>query len=344
MRKKSRILVTGDKSPAGAALIRRLKEEGFDNLIVPPSLKLTNQRAAGFFLKKNKPEYVFLIDVVSGGIMTNCARPAEFIYANLQTQNNIIDSCHKEKVKRLIFFGSSCAYPKNCPQPIKEDYLLTGPLEETSEAYAISKIAGIKMCQYYRRQHGADFVSVIPATIYGKDDNFDLESAHVIPALMRKFHEAKAGRKACVLVWGSGRPKREFLYADDVANGCLFLMGKDSLPEIINMGSGADISIRQLAKLIKKITGFEGKIRFDVSKPDGAYRKLLDLSRLKTLGWSAKTDLESALRETYNWYLENLGYANTVGDDLCVVPKYSQDETNLMHNGRIRRSAPTKLY
>lgn len=303
MKKNSRILIVGHKGLAGSALLKRLETGSFNKVFTIPSrLKVTDQRAVAFFFKRTKPEYVFLMDIISGGIMANSNYPAEFIYMNLQAQTNIIHSAWKVKTKKLIFIGSSCVYPKKCFQPMKEEYILTGALEPTSEAFALAKIAGIKMCQYYNRQYGTNFISVIPATVYGRNDDFSSETSHVIPALIRKFHEAKLKARSHVIIWGTGKPRREFLHVDDMADGCLFLMKNRGTPGIINMGTGKDISIRELAVVLKQITDFKGRLRFEIGKADGAYKKLLDSGRLRTLGWKAKVGLRTGLEDLYRWY------------------------------------------
>lgn len=303
MKKHSRIFIVGHSSLVGSALLKRLARSAFNNIItIPSGFNLTDQKAVFSFFKTRKPEYLFIIDVISGGILANSARPAEFIYNNLQVQNNVIHYAWKTGTKKLIFIGSSCVYPKSCSQPMKEECLLTGALEPTSEAFAIAKIAGIKMCQYYNRQYGTNFISAIPATVYGQKDNFDIESSHVLPALMRRFHEAKIKRKREVVIWGTGKPRREFLYVDDMVDACIFLMVNFKTPEIINVGTGSDISIRDLAELLKEIVDFKGKLKFDTNKPDGVARKLLDIGRLKSLGWEAKVGLRDGLEEVYNWY------------------------------------------
>lgn len=244
------------------------------------------------------------MDVRSGGIVANSTYPAEFIYENLQAETNAIHFAYKTKVKKLLFMASSCAYPKDCPQPMKEKYLLNGPLEPTSEAFAIAKIAGIKMCQYYNQQYGTDFISAIPATIYGPGDNFDLKTSHVIPALMRQFHEAKMRGRSSVTIWGSGKPKREFIHVDDLADAAIFIMRKPNIPSLVNIGIGSDIPISELAGLLKCVINFNGKLVFDRSKPDGAFKKLLDITQLKANGWTAKTDLETGLHDLYRWYIK----------------------------------------
>lgn len=305
MKEDNRILIVGYKSLLGSALLQRLRRDGYKRIIaIPPTLDWIDQRAVSIFFQKNKPECIFFIDIKSGGIMANRSYPAEFIYLNLQAQNNVIHSARETGVKKLIFLASSCVYPKHCPQPIREDYLLSGPLEATSEAFALAKIAGIKMCQFYNRQYKTNFISVIPATIYGPNDNFDLKLSHALPALLRRIHEAKVEKEASVTVWGTGKPRREFLYVDDMVDACIFLMRNFKIPEVINAGAGRDISIYELAQLLQEIIGFKGKLKFDTNKPDGAPQKLLDNSRLKSLGWTAKVGLRSGLEKTYSCYKE----------------------------------------
>jgi GDP-L-fucose synthase len=307
MKKNSRIFIADQSGIVGQALRQRLKEEGFKNLLPrsPSQLDLLDQKSVSLFFERNRPEYCFLPSTKEGGIKANIKYPADLIYYNLVIQNNIISSAYESKVKKLIFFASSCVYPKNCPQPMKERYLLTGPLEPTNESYALAKISGIKMCQAYNRQFATQFVSVIPATIYGPNDNFDLNVSHVVPALIRKFHEAKVKNKPSVIIWGSGKPRREFIYSADLADACIFVMSRSILKDVINIGTGIDIPIKKLAELIKDIVAFRGAIKFDANKPDGAYRKLLDNSRLRSLGWRPKTDIYSGLYNTYRWYERN---------------------------------------
>ena len=284
MKKNSRILIIGHGGLAGAALLQRLHNDGCANpLTFSPGFDPLKDTSIRSFFNKNRPEYVFLMDVRSGGILANLHYPADLMYANLRVQNDVIHSAWETKVKKLIFVASSCSYPKKCAQPIKEEYLLTGSPEPTSEAFAIAKIAGIKMCQYYNRQYKTDFISVIPATIYGPGDDFDPATSHVLPALIRKFREAIIKRKSSVTVLGSGKPRREFLHVNDMTEASIFLMNKPKTPQIINVGSGADISICELAELLKDITGFKGTLRFDTRYPDGAHRKLLDIHRLTLL-------------------------------------------------------------
>lgn len=303
MKKDSKILIIGHKSPAGAALSQRLKKDGFSGVLTfSPAFDPLDGKSVKSFFVKNKPDYVFLMDVRSGGILANYTYPADLIYSNLQVQNNIIHSAWKTGVRRLLFVASSCSYPKECPQPMREEYLLTGPLEPTSEAFAMAKIAGIKMCQYYNRQYKTRFISVIPATLYGRGDDFKPETSHVIPALISKFHRARLRMAPNAVIWGSGRPRREFLHVADMADAVIFLIDNPKAPELINIGAGFDVSIRELAGLLKGITGFKGRLKFDARKPDGVYRKLLDVHKLKSLGWTAKVGLRAGLEDLYSWY------------------------------------------
>jgi GDP-L-fucose synthase len=291
----------------GSAIARKLNAEGYQQLVVRTSseLDLRKQQDVQHFFEKEKPDYVFLAAAKVGGIMANNTYRAEFLYDNLSIQNNIIHSSYMVGVKKLLFLGSSCIYPKLAPQPLKEEYLLTGPLEPTNEPYAIAKIAGIKMCQAYHDQYGCNFISVMPTNLYGPNDNYDLNSSHVLPALIRKFHEAKLKRQPSVVLWGSGKPKREFLHADDVADACFFLMQHYNDPEFINVGTGEDITITELAQLIMKIVGYEGKIEHDTSKPDGTPRKLMDVTKLNSLGWKAGITLEQGIRKVYQQFLQS---------------------------------------
>lgn len=307
MNKNSKIYVAGHRGLVGSAIIRNLIKQGYNNLITKTrqELNLLDTQAAAEFFKKEKPEYIFLAAAKVGGIMANKTYPAQFIYENLQIQNNIIHQSYLNGVKKLLFLGSSCIYPRECPQPIKEEYLLTGPLEPTNEPYAIAKIAGIKMCQSYNREYGTNFISVMPTNLYGPNDNFDLANSHVLPALIRKFHEAKINSSESVKVWGTGNPKREFLHVDDLATACVFLMNNYDSSEIINIGTGIDILIRELVEIIKNIIGFKGKIKWDTTKPDGVSRKLLDVSKIHKLGWKHKINLEEGIKMTYEWYKNN---------------------------------------
>ncbi len=307
MDKESKIFVAGHRGLVGSAILRKLQAEGYTNLVTRTraELDLRDQAAVNRFFEEERPEYVFLAAAKVGGILANSTYPADFIRDNLQIQTNVIDAAYRTGVKKLLFLGSSCIYPKYAPQPMKEEYLLTGPLEPTNEWYAVAKIAGIKMAQAYRRQYGFNAISLMPTNLYGPGDNFDLETSHVIPALIRKFHEAKVEGKPHVVVWGTGKPRREFLHVDDLADAALFLMKNNDNEEIINVGVGEDVSIRELAELIQDVVGFKGEIVFDTTKPDGTPRKLLDVSRLQALGWKARIPLREGLASTYRWYVEN---------------------------------------
>lgn len=309
MNKESKIYIAGHNGLVGSALVRTFERENYSNLLLKSKaeLDLLKLNDVYNFFKEEKPEYVILAAAKVGGINANNIYPADFIYENLQIQNNVIHSSHLFKVKKLLFLGSSCIYPKICTQPIKEEYLLTGELEKTNEAYAIAKIAGIKMCQSYNRQYKTNFISVMPTNLYGINDNFDLENSHVIPALIRKIHEAKINNFSEVEIWGTGKPYREFLLVDDLADACMFLLKNYSESEIINVGYGEDLTIKDLAKLICKVVGYKGNLIFNTSKPDGTPRKLLDLSKINKLGWKRKTLLEDGLKITYEWYLKRSG-------------------------------------
>ena len=323
MNKTSRIYVAGHRGLVGSAIFRKFQSEGYFNVIVRSHKELDLMRQAeveGFFWAE-KPEYVFLAAAKVGGVLANNTYPAEFIYQNLLIESNVIHDAYKSGVKKLLFLGSSCIYPRDCPQPMKEEYLLSGKLEQTNEPYAIAKIAGIKMCQSYNRQYGTRFISVMPTNLYGPGDNFDLQTSHVLPALIRKFHEAKireanlpevggserserSSNGSFVTLWGTGTPRREFLHVDDLADACVFLMNHYDDTDIINVGAGKDISVSELADLIKDIMAFKGSIHYDRSKPDGTPRKLLDTSRLKALGWQPKISLRQGIEMTYRWYVE----------------------------------------
>lgn len=307
MKKDSKIYVAGHRGLVGSALIRKLNNSGYSNIITRThvELDLTDQAAVEHFFSSEKPEYVFLAAAKVGGIGANSAYPADFIMENELIQCNVIKSSYKCNVKKLLFLGSSCIYPKMCLQPIKEEYLLTGPLEPTNEAYALAKISGLKMCQYFNIQYGTNYISVMPTNLYGPYDNFDLESSHVLPALIRKMHEAKKENKPYVEIWGSGKPLREFLHVDDMADACVFLMETYTGNEFFNVGTGKEISIRDLAEMIKGIVGFTGELRFDTSRPDGTPRKLLDVSRLSARGWTAKIPLFEGIQSTYDWFLHH---------------------------------------
>lgn len=306
MSNNSKIYVAGHRGLVGSAIVRRLEAEGCTNILTRThaELDLTDQRAVREFFEKEQPEYVFLSAAKVGGIQANSTYPAEFIYQNLMIAANIIHSAYENKAKKLLFLGSSCIYPKLCPQPIREEYLLTSGLEPTNEAYAIAKISGLEMAKFYRKQYGADFISAMPTNLYGINDNFDLNSSHVLPALIRKFHEAKVSRQPEVVMWGTGKPRREFLFVDDLADALVFLMKHYSDEIHVNVGTGEDLEIIELARLIARVVGYEGKIVNDLSKPDGTPQKLLDVSRLKGLGWKAKTSLEAGVKATYDWYLK----------------------------------------
>jgi GDP-L-fucose synthase len=297
----SKIYVAGHRGMVGSAIVRKLRSEGYNNIVTRTSseLDLRNQADVAAFFEQEKPEYVFLAAARVGGIYANNTYRGQFIYENLQIQNNIIHQSYVHNAEKLMFLGSSCIYPKLAPQPLKEEYLLTGLLEHTNEPYAIAKIAGIKMCDAYRAQYGCNFISVMPTNLYGPNDNYDLNNAHVLPALIRKFHHAKIQHEPAVTVWGSGSPMREFLHADDMAAACVFLMNTYDEPGLINIGTGSDVTIKDLALLIKDVVGFEGELVWDASKPDGTPRKLMDVSKLHSLGWQHHYDLEEGIRDVY---------------------------------------------
>jgi GDP-L-fucose synthase len=309
--KTDRIFVAGHRGLVGSALLRILRLRGFNDLILRDrkDLDLTRQEQVEALFASTRPQYVFLAAARVGGIAANHARPAEFIFENLAIQTNVIDSAYRNGVKRLLFLGSSCVYPRECPQPMREEYLLTGPLESTNEAYAISKIAGIKMCAAYNDQYNTDFIAVMPTNLYGINDYFDLNDSHVLPALIRKVHEAKTTNSPHVEIWGSGAPRREFLHVDDLAGACLFLMDCGDAAQLINIGSGEEVSIRDLAELVCTVVGYNGELVFDTSKPDGTPRKLLDCSRLRALGWRNSINLRSGIESTYQWYCGELDAA-----------------------------------
>ena len=301
MEKNSRIYVAGHRGLVGSAIWRELQREGFTNLIgrTHAELELLDCGAVQEFYAKEKPDFVFVAAARVGGILANNNLPAQFLYENLQVQNNLIHGAYEAGVTKLLFLGSSCIYPKHAPQPLKEEYLLTGPLEPTNEWYAIAKIAGVKMCQAYRRQYGCDFISAMPTNMYGPNDNYDLEHAHVLPALIRKFHEAKMAGTPSVICWGSGQPRREFLYADDLGRACVFLMQNYDAEQFINVGYGSDLTIRELAETIKRIVGYKGEIVWDTSKPDGTPRKWMDSSHLLALGWKPQVNFETGIALAY---------------------------------------------
>ena len=303
----SRIYVAGHQGLVGSALLRRLAAEGCTDVVTATrsELDLRNQAAVNEWFRAVRPAYVFLVAGTVGGIMANATRPAEFIYDNMMIHATVVHAAHLERVTKLLYLGSSCIYPRDCPQPIKEEYLLGGPLEPTNEPYAIAKIAGIKLCQAYRRQYGCHFVSAMPTNLYGPHDNFNPETSHVLPAMIHRFHEAVRLGQAEVTVWGSGSPRREFLHVDDLADACLFLMRHYNQESHINVGTGEDLTIRGLADLVARVVGYRGRTVFDPTRPDGTPRKLLDVSRLAATGWTARIPLEEGIRQTYAWFLEH---------------------------------------
>ncbi|QDK77318.1 GDP-L-fucose synthase [Spirosoma sp. KCTC 42546] len=307
MEKQARIYVAGHRGMVGSAITRKLQAEGYTTIITRTSseLDLRNQTAVADFFAQERPEYVFLAAAKVGGIMANNTYRAEFLYDNLMIESNIIHHAYQTGVKKLLFLGSSCIYPKLAPQPLKEEYLLSGFLESTNEPYAIAKITGIKLCESYRSQYGCDFISAMPTNLYGPNDNYDLQGSHVLPALIRKFHEAKINNQPTVEVWGTGSPMREFLHADDLADACFFLMEHYNDELFVNIGTGEDVTIKQVAELIKEIVGFEGELRWNTDKPDGTPRKLMDVSRLHNMGWKHKTELKEGLERTYQDFLAN---------------------------------------
>jgi GDP-L-fucose synthase len=307
MEKNAKIYIAGHRGMVGSAILRKLQKEGFDDFALRSSaeLDLRNQQVVLDFFAAEKPAYVFMAAAKVGGILANNTYRAEFLYDNLMIQNNIIHAAYLNKVKKLLFLGSSCIYPKLAPQPLKEDYLLTGLLEPTNEPYAIAKIAGIKLCDAYRAQYGCNYISVMPTNLYGPNDNYDLKGSHVLPAMIRKFHEAKINNAPAVTMWGTGTPRREFLYADDLADACYFLIQHYDEPGFVNIGTGEDLPINDLALLVKNIVGYTGNIDHDLSKPDGTPRKLMDVSKLTALGWKARTPLEQGIRMAYEDFLRN---------------------------------------
>jgi GDP-L-fucose synthase len=307
MEKVEKIFVAGHRGLVGSAIVRKLGAEGFTNLLTRSrtEVDLANARAVEDFFRAERPSVVVMAAAKVGGIKANNDQPVEFLLENLQIQNNVIPAAHKHGVRKLLFLGSSCIYPKFAPQPIAEEALLGGPLEPTNEAYAIAKIAGIELCQSYAREYGANFISAMPTNLYGPNDNFDLVTSHVLAALLQKAHEAKISGAREIVVWGSGKPRREFLHVDDLAAACVFLLQKYDDPEIINVGTGEDVSIRELAELICEIVGFEGELAWDANKPDGTPRKLLDISKIRRLGWSPSISLREGIARTYEWFLKN---------------------------------------
>lgn len=308
MELNSRIYVAGHNGMVGSAIVRKLKNDGYNNIITKShkDLDLINQNEVKSFFDEYKPEYVFLAAAKVGGIIANDSYSADFIYNNLSIQTNVIHNSYLNNVKKLLFLASSCIYPRECPQPIKEEYFMTGQLEKTNDAYAIAKIAGIKMCQSYNKQYSTNYISLMPTNLYGKNDSYHPENSHVFPALIRKFHEAKTKNEKEVVIWGTGSPYREFLNVDDCADACVFLMNNYNSNEIVNVGSGKDLSIKELAELMKKIIGFRGEVVFDTTKPDGTPKKLLDVSKIQSLGWKYSTELEDGIKMTYQNFLENL--------------------------------------
>ena len=308
MNKNSKIFIAGHKGMVGNAILKLLKKKGYSNIITKnkSELNLLNQKEVNDFFEKNKPEYVFLAAAKVGGIVANNTMRANFIYENLIIETNIIHASHVNKVKKLLFLGSSCIYPKFAEQPIEEISLLTGPLEPTNEYYAIAKIAGIKLCEAYRDQYGDNFISVMPTNLYGPNDNYDLQNSHVLPAMLRKFHEAKINKQPNVIIWGTGKPKREFLHVDDLAEACLFLMKNYNERETLNIGTGVDVSIKKLAEEVKAVTKYQGKIIYYKTKPDGTPRKLLNVKRIHKLGWKHKIELNEGIKKTYKSYLEEM--------------------------------------
>lgn len=307
MELNSKIYVAGHRGLVGSAIVRNLEAKGYTNIVyrTHEELDLTNQADVQAFFKEEQPEYVILAAAKVGGIHANNTYPADFIYDNLMIQNNVIKAAHDYNVKKLLFLGSTCIYPKMAPQPIREEYLLTGALEETNEAYAVAKIAGLEMCKFFKRQYGDNFISCMPTNLYGPNDNFDLQSSHVLPALIRKFHEAKVNGRNTVEVWGTGTPLREFIYVDDMADACVFLMENYDGEQHVNIGTGEEVSIRQLAQTVKEVVGFEGDLVFNTDMPDGTPRKLTTVDKLHGLGWKHKVSLNEGIRLAYEWFLEN---------------------------------------
>jgi len=315
MEKGDKIYVAGHRGLVGSAIVRRLQADGYDNLLLRTSkeLDLREQAAVRAFFAAEKPDYVILAAARVGGILANDTYPAEFIYDNLMMEVNIVDAAHQHNTRKLLALGSTCIYPRMAPQPLKEEYLLTGPLEPTNEWYAVAKIAGIKLCQAYRRQYGCSFIAAMPTNLYGPGDNFNLEKSHVLPALIRKFHAAKENGEASVTLWGTGKPLREFLHVDDLADACLFLLENYDDEEIVNIGVGEDLSVAELAGIVRDVVGFEGEIVYDVSRPDGTPRKLVDVSKINSLGWRARIGLPEGVAQTYQWFLDNQAELRGVG-------------------------------
>lgn len=315
MNKTDKIYVAGHRGLVGSAIVRNLKSKGYNNIVgrTHKELELTDQQAVRAFFEEERPDVVVLAAAKVGGINANNTTPAEFIYDNMQVQCNVIHCCHQYGVKKLLFLGSTCIYPKMAPQPIPEDALLTGPLETTNEAYAVAKIAGMEMCKFYKRQYGDDFISCMPTNLYGPHDNYDLNGSHVLPAMIRKFHEAKLNNAPSVELWGTGTPLREFLYVDDMADACVFLLENYDGEQHVNIGTGKEITIKELAEMVKKTVGFEGEIIWNDSMPDGTPRKLTDVTKLHSLGWRHKVELEEGVRMAYDWFRENVDHARMNG-------------------------------
>jgi GDP-L-fucose synthase len=311
----ARVFVAGHRGLVGSAILRRLEAEGFSRIETASreQLDLRDQAAVNYWFRANRPEYVFLVAGTVGGILANSTRPAEFIYDNMMIHATVVHAAHLFPVKRLLYLGSSCIYPRDCPQPMREEHLLCGPLEPTNEPYAVAKIAGIKLCQAYRRQYGCDFISAMPTNLYGPNDNFDLASSHVLPALVRRFHDAKVEGRREVTVWGTGRPRREFLHVDDLADACVFLMRRYDAAEHVNVGTGEDLTIRELAETVREIVHPGAELVFDATKPDGTPKKLLDVSRLHALGWRHRIGLREGIESSYRWFLENRDHARGAG-------------------------------
>jgi GDP-L-fucose synthase len=315
LNRDSRVYVAGHGGLVGSAILRRLQSDGFSHVLTATreQLDLRDQAAVMYWFRANRPDYVFLVAGTVGGILANATRPAEFIYDNMLIHATVVHAAHTYAAKKLLYLGSSCIYPRQCPQPIKEEYLLTGPLEPTNAAYAIAKIAGIKLCQSYRTQYGSDFISAMPTNLYGPNDNFDLTSSHVLPALLRKCHDAKRDGVREVVIWGSGRPRREFLHVDDLADACLFLMRRYEVADHINVGTGEDVTIRALAEMVRDVVYPEAHLVFDTTKPDGAPQKQLDVTRLRRLGWRHRIGLQSGIERTYEWFVQSVSHAAEVG-------------------------------
>ena len=315
MNKTDKIYVAGHRGLVGSAIVRNLQSKGYNNIVgrTHKELELTDQQAVRAFFEEERPDVVVLAAAKVGGINANNTTPAEFIYDNMQVQCNVIHCCHQYGVKKLLFLGSTCIYPKMAPQPIPEDALLTGPLETTNEAYAVAKIAGMEMCKFYKRQYGDDFISCMPTNLYGPHDNYDLKGSHVLPAMIRKFHEAKLGNAPSVELWGTGTPLREFLYVDDMADACVFLLENYDGEQHVNIGTGKEVTIKELAEMVKETVGFEGEIIWNDSMPDGTPRKLTDVTKLHSLGWRHKVELEEGIKMAYDWFKENVENARMNG-------------------------------